>query len=235
MPVDCSKCGHTHDDFVPLSRFNEANNAKGSLAKQLEDAKKSLADQAALQAELETYKAKAASADTMQATIDDLQKQAAGFATEKVLLEQGITDPHGRRDVQAMWGAIPEAERPEGGLEAWLTNRDSLRPGVLAYLPPSKNGGAETREKTGSSSTRDAPPAGSQSQPGTSKPPPGESQGQNKTIIDPNAGVSGNGPSVFAEGTIKNQSPDEYRKNRSRYLAEHGIDQLGGLAGPYRQ
>ena len=53
--------------------------------------------------------------------ITDLEGQVAGHQEERALWGVGITDPEAQDVARYLYGRVPEADRPEGGVAGWVS------------------------------------------------------------------------------------------------------------------
>lgn len=74
---------------------------------------------------------------TLQQERDTLAGERDSWSQEREIMSAGITDPEGLEFTRLAWQRVPEDQRPkEGGLKAWLSDREKLPKAVQAYLPP---------------------------------------------------------------------------------------------------
>ena len=93
---------------VPYSRFTEVYNEKKRLDERV----------AAMEAELAPYKELDSKYKELEARHTAAQSE---WQSERALLRAGLSDPEAMDVAKLLFSRIPEADRPEGGIESWLS------------------------------------------------------------------------------------------------------------------
>jgi hypothetical protein len=159
-PSDASDPAPGGPKPVPYERFQEVNGERTQFK----------AERDQLQAQVAELEARAAQAEKVQQAFDAYKQQAAD---DLVLAELGV-DGSGRKVARTLFQDVPEAERPEGGLQAWVR---SMREDPTAAPRPMRP------YFDASPAPAPAPPQGSPSPPpdpasGASGSPPSTTQGE---------------------------------------------------------
>jgi hypothetical protein len=135
MSVACSKCGETHENWVPLDKL-EAQTLKKKEA--LAAAEKAAADLTAARAEWDAAQkdtaTRLAGLDATAKELADLKAAQASWSTERAFLSAGITDPEGIDFATHAWNRLPADARP-ASVGDWLADAEKLPKGVRSYLP----------------------------------------------------------------------------------------------------
>lgn len=75
--------------------------------------------------------------ESTAAELDAYRAREHEWAMEREIMGAGITDPEGIDFARMAWQRVEEGKRPDGGVSAWLADRDSLPRAVRAYLESS--------------------------------------------------------------------------------------------------
>ncbi len=215
MAVKCS-CGIEHENWVPKERLGEVNTKRSEAETALASATTRTAE---LEAELATAKTDAASATELKTKLETLQASEAAWGVERSGLQAGVTENDGVKVARMFWDQVSETDRPEGGISAWLGQRDALPKAVQAYLPKAApdggaggGGGAGTGGDGGDGGAGGAGGAGGDGG--------GLPKGNNHTIPGGGGGAGGSG---FSAEQINKMTPTEYAANRDAILAAHDV------------
>jgi len=118
-------------DLVALNvKLEKLLQQRRELRTELDGARKQLEEQSAKLADFDKYRKET---EKLSAERDSLIAEKEGWSLERSIMSAGISDPEGVDFVRLAWDRMKE--KPEGGLDAWLGDTESLPKGIRAYLP----------------------------------------------------------------------------------------------------